>query len=163
MDMYMFYKCSTDADCFRWPALHADSYAVGHYGYGANNPNVDNQAMKMGALLALPPNLDIATLGLKTEPGKQIAWTLQNYGAYVDEDSYGASFLMGSELSPKGSFQDQFKSDYGFDFNTASDGGDWSGDFQKILPKLQVIDNNAPNHIGGGGTPRQPLAPEIAP
>ena len=36
-----------------------------------------------GALLALPPGTDIAALGLRTEPGRMIAWTLQNYGAYI--------------------------------------------------------------------------------
>ncbi len=164
MDLYMFYKCTQDSDCYRWPAQHADSYAVGHYGWGNNNPNVNNTAMKMGALFALAPDLDITSLGLKTEAAQELAWTLQNYGGYVDDDSYGSSFLIGTEISPDGSFQDQFKSDYGFDFNTGSDsGGDWTGDFQKIMPKLKVIDNNGPNHIGGGGTPRQPLAPEIAP
>jgi len=161
------YKCTTMADCFRWPALWADSYALLKYGTSANNPNVQNKAMRMGALLALPPDVDIASLGLATEPAKQIAWTLQNYGAYIDEDSASNSLLISTENSPDGAFTDQFQKDYGFAFNQASNatgnGGKWTGDIQKLLPLLKVIDNNSPTSIGGGGTPRQPLAPEIAP
>jgi len=166
-DMKDAYKCTTKADCFRWPALWADSYALTTYGTSANNPNVQNKAMRMGALLALPPDVDIASLGLATEPAKQIAWTLQNYGAYIDEDSASNSLLISTENSPDGAFTDQFQKDYGFAFNQASNatgnGGKWTGDIQKLLPLLKVIDNNSPTSIGGGGTPRQPLAPEIAP
>jgi hypothetical protein len=166
-DMKDAYKCTTASACFRWPAQWADSYAVGWYGTSTNNPNAQNTAVKMGALLALPPTVVIANIGLSTEPAKQLAWTLQNYGAYIDEDSYGNSFLISTENGPDGAFTDQFQTDYGMGFNQASNatgaGGKWSGDIQKLLPLLQVIDNNAPTTIGGGGTPRQPLAPPIAP
>ena len=164
-DMRDAYKCTKDADCFRWPALWGDSYAVGVYGTSPNNPNVANKAMKMGALFALPPSVDINSLGLQTEPAKLLAWTLQNYGAYIDDDAYGNSFLISVENSPSGAFVDQFQSDFGFAFNQSSDatggGGKWTGDIQKLLPLLNVVDNNSATSIGGGGTPRQPLAPPI--
>src|SRR5678816_744769 len=75
-DMRDGYKCTTAADCFRWPALWGDSYAVGVYGTSNGNPNVQNKAMRMGALLALAPDVVIASIGLSTEPAKQLAWTL---------------------------------------------------------------------------------------
>ncbi len=166
-DMRDAYKCTKAADCFRWPALWGDSYAVGSYGTSSNNPNVQNQAMKMGALLALPASVVIANIGLQTEPAKELAWTLQNYGAYIDDDSAGNSFLISTENSPDGAFTDQFQKDFGYAFDQASNatggGGKWTGDIQKLLPLLNVIDNNSATTIGGGGTPRQPLAPEISP
>ena len=35
-------------------------------------------------------------------------------------------------------------------------------DLQSIYPKLKIIDNNSRTSVGGGGTPRQPLAPPFA-
>jgi hypothetical protein len=32
---------------------------------------------------------------------------------------------------------------------------------KKIVQALAVVNNNTPSTIGGGGTPRQPLAPAI--
>ena len=157
-----FYKCTTLAACFRWPAANADSYAVGFYGTDPTNPNVSNSAMTMGALLAIPPNVDINALGLETEPAKQIAWTLQNYGGYVADDTYLPAFDFMTENGPDGSLTDQFKADYGFEFvqpSTANVG--WRRDMQRILPKLSVVNNNGPGAIGGGGTPRQPLAAAV--
>ena len=37
----------------------------------------------------------------------------------------------------------------------------WSRDVQRLRQALQVVDNNGPASIGGGGTPRQPLLPEL--
>jgi hypothetical protein len=34
-------------------------------------------------------------------------------------------------------------------------------DFKRLIVELGVVDNNGPNSIGGGGTPRQPLAPPL--
>jgi hypothetical protein len=156
------FKCTTAADCYRWPAKNADSYAVGFYGTGSSNPNVSNTAFKMGALLAIPAGVDVATLALETEPGKQLAWTLQNYGAYVVDDAYDAAFYLDTEVSPDGSFRDQFQADYGFAFNQgSSDNTAWVRDMKRLLPALNIVNNNSASSIGGGGTPRQPLAPPL--
>ena len=45
-------QCATRAECFRWPAVKSDSYAVGWYGSDGGNTNT---AMRMGSLLAIPP------------------------------------------------------------------------------------------------------------
>ncbi|MBE7163085.1 MAG: hypothetical protein INR72_17745, partial [Williamsia herbipolensis] len=77
-----------DGDCFRWPASTSDSDAERTYGSKGSAPS----AMKMGALLAIPLDVDIDSLGLQTVPGRQIAWTLQNYGAYVGDSAACACF-----------------------------------------------------------------------
>ena len=152
----VLYQCKTRLDCFRWPASNADTYAVGFYGNINNNGNT---AMKMGALLAIPASRDLASLGLETAPARQLAWTLQNYGAYVVDDSYGPSFGIAAESGPDGSLRTQFKADWGFDFEQrANSTTPWSRDVKKLAQSLAVVDNNGPTSIGGGGTPRQPLA-----
>jgi hypothetical protein len=42
-------------------------------------------------------------------------WTLQNYDAYIIDDTYGPSFALNAENGPDGSVRDQFKTDWGFD------------------------------------------------
>jgi hypothetical protein len=155
------YNCSTNADCFRWPALTSDSGSTSDYGSYNNNQNT---AMKMGSLLAIPASVNIANLGLESEPGRQMAWTLQNYGAYIVDSTGGLSFGISAEVSPDGSMHDQFKADYGYDFEQrVNDNTTWSRDLQKLVDALYVVNNNTATSIGGGGTPRQPLAPAIAP
>jgi hypothetical protein len=118
--------------------------------------------MKMGALLAIPASKDLSSLGLETEPGKQLAWTLQNYGAYVVDDTWGPNFAINAESGPDGSIRSQFKADYNIDIETWNPGGSaWSRDIQRLMTALNVVNNNSPTSIGGGGTPRQPLAPGI--
>lgn len=153
------FRCTTQSDCYRWPATTADGYAVGWYGAVGNNAN---SAMKMGALLAIPATRDINSLGLETAPAKQLAWTLQNYGAYIVDDTYGASFALNVENGPDGSLPAQFKTDYGFDFEQrVNSNSGWSRDMQRLSQALSVVNNNSPTTIGGGGTPRQPLAPAL--
>jgi hypothetical protein len=158
---YELYNCTTASNCFRWPALVADSGAAGNYGTANNNQNT---AMKMGALLALPPSVSIASLGLESEPGREIAWTLQNYGAYIVDSTGGASFTLCAETGPNGSLRNQFQADYGLPFEERhNDNTAWSRDLEKLRTHLSVVNNNSATSIGGGGTPLQPLAPPIAP
>jgi len=157
------FRCSQRSDCFRWPALTSDSYAVGFYGTANNNSNAD---MKMGALLAIPASVNIGNLGLETAPAKQLAWTLQNYGAYIVDDTYAAGFAINIEAGPSGSKATEFQNDYGFAFEKKvndSSSSPWVRDMQRLVVALQVVSNNSATSIGGGGTPRQPLAPAIAP
>jgi hypothetical protein len=156
------YRCASRAECYRWPALTGDSYAVGWYGTATNNSNT---AMKMGTLLAIPPSVNISTMGLETEPGRQIAWTMQNYGAYIVDDTYGApGILLNVENGGNGNKLAEFQADYGFSFlQRVNAPNAWLRDIQRITAALAAVNNNSPTSIGGGGTPRQPLAPPIAP
>jgi hypothetical protein len=153
-----YYNCSVKSDCFRWPASNADAGAIDNYGTITNN---QNQAMKMGALLAIPPSININNIGLESEPGRQIAWTLQNYGAYIVDSNGGPAYYLNVEDGPDGSKPAEFESDYeGLSMRArVRDNTKWTRDLQRIFPLLHVVDNNSPTSIGGGGTPRQPLAP----
>jgi hypothetical protein len=154
------FKCTTRASCYRWPAVTSDSYAVGWYGTAKGNFNT---AMKMGALLAIPVTTSIASLGLETEPAKQLAWTLQNYGAYIVDDTYAAGFDLNVEDGPDGSKRSEFKADWGFDMEQKVQGNTpWMRDVQRIVKSLFVVNNNGATMVGGGGTPRQPLAASIS-
>ena len=153
-------RCTSYADCYRWPATAADSYAVGHY--GSNAPGNLPKGMKMGALLAIPGTINLNSLGLETEPARQLAWTLQNYGAYVVDDTWGPAFALNAETGPDGDKRTEFRNDYGFNFEQrANDNTPWSRDLQRLIRALHLVDNNGPNSIGGGGTPRQALAPAL--
>jgi hypothetical protein len=148
--------CSTIAACFRWPATKADSDAVRSYG------SVDGsapRAMRMGALLAIPQGVDLRSLALKTRPGKKLAWTLQNYGAYIVDDTGGAGFGFATQKGPGGSFTAQFRADYGTSFEGRTHAKrPWVRDIKAIVSYLSVVSNNGPKSIGGGGAPLQPLA-----
>jgi hypothetical protein len=155
------YQCKTSSDCYRWPASKADAYAVGVYGVASGNKN---RAMKMGALLAIPASVPLASLHLRTAPARQLAWTLQNYGAYIVDDSYAPGFDLNVEEGPDGSVRQQFKADWGFDMmQRVTQDSPWVRDLQTLVEALHVVSNNRPGHPGGGGRPRQPLAPPISP
>ncbi len=156
--MHLF-RCTDAADCSRWPALRADGYAVGNYGTGRSGiPS----AVRMGALLALAGDLNLDTLGLQTEPARQLAWTLQNYGLYVVDDTAWDVWAIESEQSPEGKFVDQFSADWGFGFESWDMNSAWSKDMVALFTQLAVVDNNTASSVGGGGTPRVPPAPDFA-
>jgi hypothetical protein len=155
------FNCASQRQCFRWPAVAADGDAVGNYGSASNNRNT---AMKMGALLAIPHTTRLAALKLETAPAKQLAWTLQNYGAYIVDDTAAPGFALNAEDGPDGSKRAEFKADWGFDMaQKVGDNSPWRRDLQRLVEALHVVNNNGPRSIGGGGVPRQPLAAPIAP
>jgi hypothetical protein len=140
---------------YRWPAIRQDGCAPACY--GGKVP-----ALQMGALLALPTGVSIDSLGLQTDPGRMLAWTLQNYGGYVVDDAARSAFSLGTDAGPSGSMVDQFQRVWGYPFQTsASTQSPWADDIRAIFSHLAVVANNGPNSIGGGGTPLQPLAPPI--
>jgi hypothetical protein len=140
---------------FRWPAIRDDSCAPGCY--GGTVP-----ALEMGSLLAIPTSVNIDALGLETAPGQMLAWTLQNYGAYVADNAGQSAFSIETADTPYGSVVNQFQQTWGFPFQApAASATPWSHDIKVILANLAVVANNGPNSIGGGGSPLQPLAPPI--
>jgi hypothetical protein len=166
--------CTNDKDsCHTWPAIHADSYAANEdNGYGSETGNT-NYHMKLGALLAIPPTVDINNMGLKSVPGKMLAWTLQNYGTYIVDSNSKPIAMMSVEEGPGKDKRAEFLKDWGFDFEGRLGAGAkkdpltgnytpqalWIRDVRLIVQALKVVTNNSPTSIGGGGTPRQPLAP----
>ena len=152
------FNCTQASECFRWPAYTSDAGSTTEYGEITNNQNT---AMKMGSLLAIPPSVNINNIGLLTEPGRQIAWTLQNYGAYVVDTTGGAAFGLSAEVGFHGSKLDEFFADYGLSMNARvghNADSDWGRDLQRIRPLLQVVNNNSPTSVGGGDAAASPRA-----
>ena len=139
---------------YRWPATAADSTALlppsDERSYNGSVP-----ALRMGSLLAIPPSVDIDDLGLKTEPARKLAWTLQNYGAYVVDSTGWNAHAFDAVVGVR----EEFFQVFGTSMETAR--GDWYDDTMKLFAALHVVDNNAPDAVGGGGWPRQPLIPPI--
>ena len=143
---YLFYDDKIRG--YRWPATQADNYAAKRYG-GSND------ALVQGSLLAIPPKITKKSLKLQTPAGKKLFDALQNYGAYVVEDSsWDAHYFAVEKGVPE-----EFRHKYGYKFRARS--GKFYDDFMKLFEALYIVDNNSPNSIGGGGVPRVELAPPI--
>ena len=141
---YTFY--GEERKGFRWPATKADSYAKERY-------KGTNRALAMGSLLALPPDVSEASLGLKTGIGKKLFRALQDYGAYlVDDAAWDCHYLCAEQ-----GVAEEVKQKLGFKF----DSKDTLADVNALFTKLAVVDNNGPERIGGGGKPRARTAPSV--
>ena len=136
----------------RWPATTSDCGGSA-CGYSGNNA-----AVKMGTLLALPANFDVSTP--ETEPGRIVARAMLDYGGYI-VDSGWDPWGLAVEEGPNGKVEDNFQRDFGMTFASQSRNTGWVRDMDRVFGALQVIDNNSASAVGGGGTPRVPLAPPI--
>lgn len=145
-EKYLFYDDNIRG--YRWPASRADDYAAESYG-GRNH------ALVQGSLLAIPPEIIKESLELETRAGQKLFDALQDYGAYVVEDSHEDTHYFAVE---KGVVE-EFRDTYGYSFKTKN--GKFYNDFMKLFQALYIVDNNNPNNIGGGGIPRVELAPPI--
>lgn len=145
-EKYLYYSDAVPG--YRWPAYVADSNAANQY-HGTNPKLVQ------GTLLAIPPTVRAASLKLQTPAGKKLFQALQNYGAYVADDAGWDTHYFCME---KGVLE-EFRATYGYDFQSTN--GRFYQDLMKLFKALNIVDNNAPNNVGGGGTPRAPLAPPI--
>lgn len=143
---YFYYSQSVPG--YRWPASSADSYAVREY-------KGQNRNLVMGTLLAIPPRVTEASLGLQTPAARKLFQALQDYGAYVVDDTAWDAHAFVVE---KGVLE-EFRVTFGYNFSGA--GGTFYDDFMKLFKSLHIVYNNEPNNIGGGGTRRAPLAPPI--
>jgi hypothetical protein len=143
---YLYYD--EDTGGHRWPAPVADSYAARVYGT-KGNPEYE---CRMGALLALRPDLDLSSLGFETGnsgPAMIIARALQDYGAYIADDTAWDVVALCTEFSPAGRVIDEFYKAWGFHFETGVD-TPFGRDMAKIITRLSVVTSNAPGNTGGG-------------
>lgn len=144
---------------YRWPALTADA-AASTYGHLRTTPPVPE--CRMGALLAIPATMSIESMGLETQPGKMLAQVLQDFGGYIVDSTGWDVYAIETEWGPNGRFRDVFKQNWGYDFVVSmsqSTTTKWGRDIVKIYKALNIVNNNSATSIGGGGTPRQELAP----
>ncbi|MEM6645129.1 MAG: T9SS type A sorting domain-containing protein [Bacteroidota bacterium] len=138
---------SNDLPGFKWPARSADNYAPG--GYRGTDPN-----LVMGTLLAIPPGITEASLGLQTEAGRKLFFAMQNYGVYFTEDAAWDVW----DLIVERDAEIEFEQVYGFSMKSTR----WRDEINRLMQALHVVTNNSPTSIGGGGALRQPLAPAFA-
>ena len=150
----LYYYYSPAEAGFRWPADLADDYAASQY-HGTN------PALTEGSLLAIPLSVSVASLGLATDAGRKIAQALQDYGGYIVDDTAWNDFAFCTEINPNSSVRAQFFADYNYQIDAG--GTPFFADMNTIFTVLEVVNNNGPSSIGGGGTPRVPLAPAVAP
>ncbi len=144
---------------FRWPAQRADGYAFNNYGTQRTLPV--NKELRMGALLALPPKLNLDSLNFETIPARILAMAFQDYGAYIVDDTAWDVYAIVTEWGPDGRVTEEFEKKWGFPMSIASKDTPWGRDMDKIFLNLQIVINNGPESIGGGGEPRVPLVPEL--
>jgi len=107
----------------QWPAVAFDMNA----GYSGSRP--------MGALLAIPPEIEVDRLGL-TSKGKVLARALQEFGIYIVDRCGPGGLIILADLNAK-------------DIH-------WKGsarDFQIIKRHLRWVSNNSEATPGGGGPP----------
>ena len=135
-----------DGGAHVWPSRHVplENKLLARMGAEGN--------VRFGTLLALPPSVDLAALGVGTNgPAYELARALQDYGAYVTH-SYGPAPADGAGGWVQPALQ----------FFAESEDADalraLSAAAARIVPLLQVVANNAPGTPGGGGSPRRPPA-----
>lgn len=147
---------------YRWPALTADSGYTTLY--GGTHPE-----LRMGSLLAIPPTVSMDSLAFETQPAQIIFRALQDYGAYVVDDSGWSAINISTEISPDGRVTQEFLAAYGFPMTQFTLNNPWSRDTLKMMNVLGVVDNwdfttwqrvaaSDGTEGAGGGTPRQPWA-----
>lgn len=155
-DTHIYWKNPTDASkSYRWPAANCDGNTDN---YGIYNKT--NKALAVGALLAIPPGVKMELLQLQTPQARKIFYALQDYGAYLVDAS-------GDGYMPNGGYSALICADkkvidneYSFEGSPANNTS-WFNDFKTLIKALKIVDNNAAGTIGGGGTPRQTLAPDF--
>lgn len=169
-----FFRSTTASQLYRYPATVADGYGTQTsppgYGTVSGATNVTNSQMVMGVLLAIPPSIDITTIGLLSDPGKQLAWTLQNYGMYIADDTAGDGYALAVEdgCNADGSQrrkETEFFNDFGllmFDRWNHLNTNAWVHDYSLLMTKLSAVTNNTSTTKGGGGVPLQLLADDFS-
>lgn len=137
----------------RWPAQGADQ--------GYNEPGAIMEykgticAVRMGSLLAIEPSENCNAL-VAHAFARRICWTLQNYGAYIVDS--GPAWWQPHVLNVEQGGNDVVRSTYGLAFTA----GPLQQQMLTLMTRLKVVDNNNPASVGGGGSPRQPLAPPLS-
>jgi len=137
---------------YRWPADRSDGYANpvegNAFAYGVANPNKTTATyMEIGVLLAIKPEVTAASLGITNPVVLKIFQALKDYGAYIVDDTAWNHYDWCMEQG----VYEQMK--------TYLDDETYANQMMIVFRNLNAVTNNGPNSIGGGGTPRRPLAP----
>ncbi len=126
-----------------WPATEQDYLSPSKY----------TGQVPMGSYFAIPPSIDITTLGLNSAPGLMLAKAMQDYGAYVTDASGTTSLYVEDDGSTVTGV-----------FASALKGSDYSSHDLKILyHALRVVASNGPSTPNGGplDAPRRGAAQSV--
>ncbi len=152
---YIYYDIAYQKG-YRWPADRHDAYARNVY--GGTDPE-----LRMGSLLALPKDSTPESIGIKTEVGKKLFYALRDYGCYIVDDSAQDCYSIDADIQT----MKELKRETGINLNMVVSMSDttiqrnFTKDFMALITNLMIITNNDSKNIGGGGTPRAPLAPDL--
>ncbi|QGQ95166.1 fibronectin type III domain-containing protein [Paenibacillus psychroresistens] len=148
---YLYYNNSDTTKGYRWPADRSDAGAPSNY--HGTNPKIE-----MGALMAISPSATESSLGLQTVAGKKLFHALQDYGAYIADDTGWDAYAFSLSVEAMNEFEEV--NGYSFNQGSSATGNSkvYYDDFNKLITNLYVIDNNSSTNVGGGGTPRAVLA-----
>lgn len=130
--------CASNSSCYRWPANACDCYGDDYLGV--------NSKLVMGVLLAIRPDVTVASQNFETGFAPVIFTAMQKYGGYAVEDSAWSKWYLIGERGVRSRVQ----SKYGIDIETGGQNTPWKRDMDKIVRLLQIVDNNGPSNIGGG-------------
>lgn len=134
-----FYPAVTGAASV-YPASSADNWTGEGYYFGTGN-------LYMGSLLAIPIDVNLDELNIQSDSAYRVAEALKYYGAYIVD--IGES---GQQLKL---YLDQDSEE---DIPLKADEPTFEDDLDKIVLFLEVVANNGPESIGGGGIPLLPKA-----
>lgn len=114
-----------------WPATEQD------YGSSSNYSG----PIPMGAYFAIPPTVDLTTLGLASASAMMMAKACQDYGVYVTDTSGTTNFYV----------EDDNKTATGAFLSNLFNGGAYSNaDIKILLKALRVVTTNGPETPNGG-------------
>ena len=145
---------------FVWPARRADGYASSNYGKERNVAFVNE--CRMGALLALPPFINLDSLKFETLPGRMLAEAFRDYGAYIVDDTAWDVYALVTEWGPNGRVGNEFEKAWGFPIDETGKDTPWGRDMDRLFLNLHVVVNNSSQTIGGGGEPVVPMAAPLS-
>jgi len=146
-EKYLHFNPKDQTPGYRWPASTADSYAA--FQYGGVNPQLE-----MGSLLAIPPNITPQSLGLKSLPALKLFYALQNYGAYIaDDTAWDVTAFSVQEGVPE-----EFEQTYGYEYETDDSDSQWFKEYYALVESLHIVDSN-PAFSKKDVTRLAPLAP----
>jgi hypothetical protein len=118
------------AQGYVWPATEQDY----------NSPTAYTGAVPMGAYFAIPPAVNIDTLGLTTPQARMVAKAAQDYGVYVTDGSGATAFYVEDDAAAATDA-----------FTSALIGPSWAADdVKRILKALRVVTSNGPTTPNGG-------------
>src|SRR4051812_31014102 len=140
---YLFHDAATGGR--RWPAVRAGARARERYAGTV-------EALRMGALLALPPDATAARLGVRSKAGKKVLAALRDYGGYVVDDRG----LDAVDLGVEHRASLEFRKRTGHDIKAGV-----RADMDRIVGALAVVDDNSASAIGGHGRRRAAWAPPL--